>query len=105
MMNSSDDPIMPIIIILITFLILAIIYIASYIYFELKKPSKYEKKYHDLLEFYEFIIQNYTFKSENKIILSYLKQKNRLKKEEMENLNIFTFEDEVLSDRNIKFFE
>mgnify|MGYP000007626182 CR=1 FL=1 len=82
-------------------LIFGIVYIIIYIYFELRKPSKYQKKYEQLLDFNNFIIRNYTMKSEEKMILSYLKHKNKEKIELKNNIDIEMFKEDVLSDLDL----
>ena len=82
-------------------LIFGIVYIIIYIYFELRKPSKYQKKYERLLDFNNFIIRNYTMKSEEKMILSYLKHKNKEKIELKNNIDIEMFKEDVLSDLDL----
>lgn len=82
----------------IMFLIFGIVYIISYLYFELRKPSKYQKKYEQLLDFYNFIIRNYTMKSEEKMILSYLKHKNIQEITLKNNIDIEKFKEDVILD-------
>lgn len=80
----------------IMFLVLGIVYII--IYFELIKPSKYQKKYEQLLDFYNFIIRKYSVMSEDKMILSYLKHKNIQEITLKNNVDIENFKKDVILD-------
>lgn len=80
----------------IMFLVLGIVYII--IYFELIKPRKYQKKYEQLLDFYKFIIRKYSVISEDKMILSYLKHKNKEEIELKNNIDIKMFKEDVILD-------
>ena len=82
----------------IMFLIFGIVYIISYLYFELRKPSKYQKKYEQLLDFYNFIIRKYSVISEDKMILSYLKHKNIQEITLKNNVVIEKFKEDVILD-------
>ena len=79
-------------------LIFGIVYIIIYIYFELRKPSKYQKKYEQLLDFYNFIIRKYSVISEDKMILSYLKHKNIQEITLKNNVDIEKFKEDVIFD-------
>ncbi len=79
-------------------LIFGIVYIIIYIYFELRKPSKYQKKYEQLLDFYNFIIRKYSVISEDKMILSYLKHKNIQEITLKNNVDIEKFKEDVILD-------
>lgn len=79
-------------------LIFGIVYIIIYIYFELRKPSKYQKKYEQLLDFYNFIIRKYSVISEDKMILSYLKHKNIQEITLKNNIDIEKFKEDVIFD-------
>ena len=83
-------------------LIFGIVYIIIDIYFEFRKPSKYQKKYEQLLDFYNFIIRNYFVISEDKMILSYLKHKNKKEIELKNNIDTKMFKEDVLSDLDLK---
>ncbi len=85
----------------IMFLVLGIVYIISFIYFELRKPSKYQKKYEQLLDFNNFIIRKYSVVSEDKMILYYLKNKNKEEIELKNNIDIEMFKKDVLSDLDL----
>lgn len=79
-------------------LIFDIVYIISFIYFELRKQSKYQKKYEQLLDFYNFIIRKYSVISEDKMILSYLKHKNIQEITLKNNVDIEKFKEDVILD-------
>lgn len=85
----------------IMFLVLGIVYIIFYIYFELRKPSKYQKKYEQLLDFNNFIIRKYSVVSEDKMILYYLKHKNKEEITLKNNVDIEMFKKDVLSDLDL----
>lgn len=82
-------------------LIFGIVYIIIYIYFELRKPSKYQKKYEQLLDFNNFIIRKYSVVSKDKMILYYLKHKNKEEITLKNNVDIEMFKEDVLSDLDL----
>ena len=82
-------------------LIFGIVYIIIYIYFELRKPSKYQKKYEQLLDFNNFIIRKNSVVSKDKMILYYLKHKNKEEITLKNNVDIEMFKEDVLSDLDL----